>query len=312
MTRFTPTDPALYFSRQDNSDPRLGDLVLDGSSSVRAQAEVAVLGYPDDEGIALNGGRPGARLAPVEIRRWLYKMTPHPQRRLKAFCDHGDLLTDGPIEQRHDQAASRVAELLGEGRQVLSLGGGNDYAYADGIAFLRRHQDARPLVINIDAHFDVRPTDKGLNSGTPFYRLLESGLGFDFVEFGIQPQCNSRAHWRYVQDKGGRIVTVEEYLDSGLPLLEFSTTALGELLLKRRPCFLAVDIDSFCLAAAPGASSSWPLGLSPREFYPVFLTWLKRLDVRVLGIYEVSPPLDQASATVKWAAQLAHGFLHDV
>ena len=285
---------------------------------------VTVLGYPDDEGIRLNGGREGAALGPQEIRRWLYRMAPHPQRALKAYTDLGDLKLENDLGARHETAATAVTELLAQGRQVLSLGGSNDYAYADGIAFLRKYAQknvqknvqasggAKPLVINVDAHLDVRPLERGLNSGTPFFRLLESGLDFDFVEFGIQPQANARAHWDYVRQKGGLIISQEDYLTSGLSLLEFSSRALGDLLLRSRPCFLSVDIDAFALSAAPGASSSWPLGLAPAEFYPVFLTWLKRWDVRVLGIYEVSPPLDSNHATVKWAAQLAHGFLHDV
>jgi formiminoglutamase len=304
MSALQPTDSSLFFSRHDSTDPRLGEKALGQGR------DVALIGYPDEEGIRLNGGREGAKSGPTEIRRWLYKMTPHPQRRLKDFRDEGDLKIAGELGARHDSAVAQVFPWLKDGRQVLSLGGGNDYAYADGAAFLRAFAKRKPLIINVDAHFDVRPSAKNFNSGTPFYRLLEQEIDFDFVEFGIQPQCNARAHWDYVKKKVGHIISVEDQLASGKSWLTHSKQRLKTLAKKSRPTFLAIDIDAFALPFAPGASSSWPLGLTPHEFWPVFQFWLKQLDVRVLGIYETSPPLDASDATAKWAAQLAHGFLH--
>lgn len=308
MQALIPADKSLFFSRQDPKDPRLGDK----ATFTRPENGVCLIGYPDDEGVSLNGGRPGAAQGPTEIRRALYKMTPHPKRHLKPFADLGDLKITGEIEARHESAITSAAEVLKSGCQLLSLGGGNDWAYADGLAFLKECAQTKPLVINVDAHLDVRSLERGLNSGTPFFRLLESGIPFDFVEFGIQTQCNSKTHWEYVRAKGGRILTMEEYFDSGLSLIEYTVRELGDLILKKRPTFLAIDIDAFALPFAAGSSAPTPLGLLPHEFWPLYLTWLQRLDVRALGIYEVSPPLDVSSATSKWAAQLAHGFLHDV
>jgi len=308
MNNLTPPDASLFFSRQDPRDPRLTETAAfrrDGRG-----AEVAIVGYPDDEGIRLNGGREGARLAPAAIRRWLYKMTPHPRRTPRPFTDAGDLVLDGDLGARHDRAATVVKSFLADDVRVLGLGGGNDWAYPDGLGLLQTAR-TKPLILNVDAHFDVRDLSRGPNSGTPFYRLLESGVPFDFVELGIQGHCNARAHWEYVEAKGGKILTNEEYLESGLSLLEFTTRELGDWLLKRRPCFLAIDLDAFAHPLAAGSSAAWPLGITPHEFWPLYQALLARLDVRVLGLYETSPPLDVAHATTKWAAQLAHGFLHE-
>lgn len=310
MNNLTPPDASLFFSRQDPLDPRLTEVpAFQGANA--PGADVTIVGYPDDEGIRLNGGREGAREAPAAIRRLLYKMTPHPRRALRKFADAGDLKIEGDLGARHERAAALVQSLLAQGGRVLGLGGGNDWAYPDGLGLLKT-ATARPLVLNVDAHFDVRSTERGLNSGTPFRRLLESGVPFDFVELGIQGHCNARAHWEYVESKGGKILTVEEQLESGLSLVEFTTRELGDWLLKRRPCFLAIDLDAFAHPLAAGTSAAWPLGLTPHAFWPLYQTLLARLDVRVLGLYETSPPLDVAQATTKWAAQLAHGFLHEL
>lgn len=305
MQTFEAIDPALRFTRNDPADPRLGELIKPTVSE-----GVAILGYPDDEGVRINGGREGAKDGPFEIRKQLYRMTPHPHRPIKSFTDAGNLKITGDIESRHNSGLAAVEAHLNRGLQVMSFGGGNDYAFADGMGFLRAVPSGRPLIINVDAHFDVRDTSRGLSSGTPFYRLLESEFEFDFAEIGIQTHCNSKQHWDYVQDKGGKILTVEEWLESQLSLVEYASQKLGDWLLKKRPTFLAVDMDVFSYPFAAGTSASWPIGLPPHDFMPLYNLLLKRMDVKVLGFYEVAPRLDSGLCTAKLAAQLAHGFLH--
>jgi formiminoglutamase len=308
MADFLATDRKLFFGKNDPLDPRLGELVKTSSDG----ADVALIGYPDDEGIRLNGGREGASKGPHEIRHWLYRTTPHPRRPLKAFADLGNLEIQGNLGQRHEIARAYAAKLLKQNLQLLTLGGGNDYAYCDGIAFLETFKGQKPLIINIDAHLDVRDMSRGPNSGTPFFRLLESGIDFEFIELGAQSQCNSIHHWDYVEKKGGKIISFEEILESGLALSEFVVQVLGESILRKRPTYLALDIDCMAWPYAIGSSASWPIGFEPRSLWSLMQLLMKRLDVRVFGIYEVSPPLDLSSGTAKLAAQFAHGFLHHV
>ncbi len=180
------------------------------------------------------------------------------------------------------------------------------------MAFLDECAESNPLIINIDAHLDVRDLSRGLTSGTPFFRLLESGKAFDFLEIGIQGQCNAQAHWDYVEAKGGHILSLEEIVESDLSLSEFVTNTVGHLLVKPRPTFLAVDMDAFTWPYAQGTSAAWPLGLDPMQFSQLANMLCRRLNVQVYGIYEVSPPLDQGGGTARLAAQFAHGFLHYV
>ncbi len=306
MTNFAPPNSALFFSKNDPLDLRLGELV----KAYDYEINTVILGYPDDEGVKINGGRLGASAGPDAIRTALYKTTPHPHLPLLPFADLGNLSLNIPLSERHEAARKAVLDNLMLGKRALALGGGNDYAYSDGMAFLEKFKDQRPLVINVDAHFDVRSTLTGLSSGTPFYRMLESDYNFDFVELGIQSLCNSKQHWDYVQDKNGLIITQEEILESSLSLHQYCIEAMGERLLKRRPLFLAVDIDAFAWPYAMGSSAAWPLGLEPHAFWPLYTTLLARLDVQVLGIYEVAPGLETGPGTTKWAAQLAHRFLH--
>lgn len=323
---FSPMPAELLFSRGDKTDPRLGELAerLDGIKSVedlrtklailgKDQRHLVIAGYPDDEGIRINGGRLGASSGPHEIRRWLYRMTPplHSES-LPIMHDLGDLrVADYDLKSRHQTASSFGATAMRAGATWIGLGGGHDYGYADASAFIAwcREQKERPLVINFDAHFDVRSTDKGLSSGTPFFRMFEDCADLDFAEIGIQSQCNSRSHLAWLKSRGARVLTQEELEFSGEPMATAVIRLLGDWLLKPRPAFLSVDIDAFSSAVAPGCSQSWATGFMPSDFFPLFQILCRRLDVRALGIYEVSPPLDQDGRTAKLAAQIIHRML---
>jgi len=312
MSLWRPTDPQAFFSRQDPDDPRLGEMVrpIQSASEASGPRAFVVGGYPDDEGIRLNGGRPGAAQAPAVIRRAFYKMTPALQEaRDFSLYDFGDLSTTVSLGERHAAGAEACHQVLNQGARWIGLGGGHDYGFAEADGFLRACKGARPLVINFDAHFDVRPVTKGLSSGTPFFRMLSSGVDLDFAELGIQSQCNSKTHLKWLEDRGARVLTMEDVEASGESFETCAVRLLGDWILRPRPCFISVDIDAFSSAVAPGCSQSWATGFMPQEFFPLFDLLLRRLDVRALGIYETSPPLDVDDRTSKLAALIMHRYV---
>jgi formiminoglutamase len=320
-----PIKKDLLFSRQDPADPRLGDFVKIGSlaelEGLTKLNRVAIAGYPDDAGIKLNGGRVGASLGPSRIRSFLYRMTP--PAFLEAndanhgtendIFDLGDLNSEivTSLADRHAFARSSALKVLESGSKLITLGGGHDYGFPDAAAFCEHalNHGQRPLVINYDAHLDVRPIDRGLTSGTPFFRLLEEFPEIDFIELGLQSQCNSRQHLKWAQDRGALCSFEEARLAEGLSLAETLQRFLGETALRRRPAFLSIDIDGFSSSVAPGASQSWPTGFQTADFFDSLSWCLSRLYVQSIGIYEVSPPLDVDDRTSRLAALIAHRFM---
>jgi len=308
----TPCAPELLFTKNDPQDPRWGEKidVVDTSSAhwMQELQNFCVLGYPDDEGIQLNHGRVGASLGPTGIRNFLYRMTPSPFVPLDfRISDLGNLKIDLPLAERHERARSLIYNLAKHEKTWISLGGGHDYGFCDTVGFTEaiHQQGKKPLIINFDAHLDVRSTQDGLNSGTGFYRLLEAWSDrCDFIEVGIQAHCNSRHHYQYVLDHGGRVISMDDIRDQGL------NNTLSQILENhsQTSTFISMDIDVFSSSEAPGCSQSWPVGMNSAEFFPV-LKWLQQhLDVRGLGIYEVSPPLDPNWNTQRLAALIAYEF----
>ena len=316
MEHFRPAAAELFFSRQDSLDPRLGDLTQKASSETNiSEDNIYIGGYPDDEGIGLNGGRQGAKEAPDAVRRSLYRMTPPPHLNLTPahLWDVGNLETSPDLEQRHIQAQQMAQSVLEQGGRWVGIGGGHDYGYPDGAAFLEATLSKgkyKPIVINFDAHLDVRSTEKGISSGTPFYRLLEKyGDQFDFVELGVQYHCNSAQHIDWCRERGVKILFWEDILYASESPSVVVSRFLEQELLRPRPAFISIDIDGFDSSYAMGCSQSWPTGWSPQDFFPLFHLLLSRWQVKTLGIYEVSPKYDLDSRTAKLAAQIIHKFL---
>ncbi|AGH95291.1 formimidoylglutamase [Pseudobdellovibrio exovorus] len=306
-----PSD--LFFSKNDPQDLRLGDLV---KSSTRQDPSLkknsfVISGYCDDEGIQLNGGRIGAAEAPLRIRQFLYKMTP-PVLDLQSvtMCDLGNLELASSLAERHQQAEQLSYEHNQKGLRPLTFGGGHDYGFPDASGFVKAHLNStkKPIVLNFDAHLDVRPPTNGLNSGTPFFRLLSAYENqFEFFEIGIQPQCNSVHHRQWARSKGACIFDSQFVQEHGL--LGLLQTNEFQKLEDKAPLFISFDIDALTSAEAPGCSQAWPTGFHLKDYLSLFAELKKRFDIRGLGIYEVSPPLDIDNYTSKAAALIAYHFL---
>lgn len=312
MSWLHPISKHLLFTKNDKEDPRLGECIhLPPKGTLQNISDhtfdFAIIGYPDDEGIILNGGRPGAQAAPQEIRTYLYKMTPSLNcARLPQIFDFGDL-TDKqiPLADRHARARKIISTLAHSGKRWISFGGGHDYGYCDSAGFLDAHKD-NAVLINFDAHMDVRPTDKGLNSGTPFHRVLSEFSGHvNFAEVGIQNQCNSKSHVAWAKKLGADIFTLDEINQKGL--LNTLKSFMQDK--EQKKVFLSVDIDAFTSSEAPGCSQSWTTGLFTKEFMESLRWLVQEFDVCGMGIYEVSPPLDQDNRTSKLAALIVHNYI---
>ncbi|MEO0336036.1 MAG: formimidoylglutamase [Pseudomonadota bacterium] len=297
-------------------DPRLRNW----HSSESSDSSVLIGHYPDDEGVEHNGGRIGAREAPSKIMKYLLKMTPPAFSKADSFPNFhvvGSPKSDLPHFEKLEAGRQLAKAALSEDKKWIGIGGGHDYGYSDGAGFLdvyKGSEKATPLVINFDAHLDVRPFNKdAITSGTPFSRLLEMDIEFDFLEIGVREFCNSAAHALWAQDKGAKILTLEALRDEANSTADridlISQTLSTGSHQPQRPCFLSVDIDAFTSDSAMGCSQSWPTGMTTAEFWPLMKWILKTFDVKTLGVYEVSPPLDQDDRTSKLAAEIIDQYL---
>lgn len=295
-------DNALLYRRRDPNDRRLGEIVL-SSPKAYADAEFVLLGFPQDEGVRRNSGRPGAALAPDAIRASLYKFTVLGLEGVRLF-DLGNTGAQPLLEAAHDTHRQIVQRVIADGKTLIVIGGGNDISYPDCAGLAEACPD--PLAFNVDAHYDVR-ADSPRNSGTPYRQLLDEGhvTPARFYEMGSQPFFNSPVYARYLQDKGAHIVALNELRAGGIP-------AVFERIMGESPAeaiFWGLDMDVVRASDAPGVSAPNPIGLFGDELCAIAAAAGRDRRSRLLELSEVNPEFDQDQRTCRLAAAVIWSFI---
>lgn len=308
MQYFEIPSRALFYKSPRPNDARLGEVIdeiLPFASLDKVPPGFALVGHANDEGVRANHGRLGSQQGPDSIRAMFYRLAPG-RKKFPLLYDLGNFNTSGKISERQIIERACIQQIFKRKNKLISLGGGHDHAYADIGGFLKTLEKNRALVINIDAHLDVRAVVDGPNSGTAFFQLLEEFNNFDLLQIGIQPQANSLHHYEYCKKHNVKIYSLFESL--GLLKKIFNSLHNGKGKFKK-PVFLSIDLDVFSAAYAPGVSAASPIGLDPHELLQAMPCISSQFNVCGIGLYEVSPPLDQDNRTAKLAANILHSFL---
>jgi formimidoylglutamase len=307
---------SFYQSKKDPLDPRLGDLLVDDLSRASKDSldsfGLAVMGFPCDRGVVANGGREGARLGPSTIRNFFYRLTPHPLLGAPDFIfDFGDVGVEAEdslkvIDQKAYRFTQDVVESVSRFSNLLpiGIGGGHEFGYSSLKPFLDRQKEEW-IVINVDAHLDVRPFSGIPHSGTPFYRLAQDipNFGSQFLEWGIQPSSCSPFHLKWLLEKGATVSFAGDSEEKFDLWLEDKMNSIG--CKKKIKCYLSVDIDAFAASLAPGCSAPQPLGINFEAFQKLLKKLISKTDLVWLGIFEVAPTLDSLDQrTSRLAAQI--------
>ncbi len=305
-----PPDESLFYSRGDKNDPRMGDIVLRDRERFE-NVDVVLIGVPQDEGVKRNKGRPGAKKAPDEIRKYLYRHTPFNFKFKKQITDLkifdlGNLKTDGELEEIHERLYFVVCEIIKIGTLPIIIGGGHDIAFPDYLGFAKNFKER--AVLNIDTHLDVRDSQLR-NSGTPFRQILECEYKPNkLIEVGIQSYANSIHHFEYALKNGVKIFTLDEIKERGIDfVLNVVKSELENLSIH-----LSFDTDSVKGADASGVSATYPDGLSAEDVIKIALYCGLNFNVKVLDIAEVNPEFDIDGKTARLASYFILNFLTGV
>lgn len=299
-------DDTLFFQKKDSNDIRFGEVVKTDIRFYR-RARFVIVGVPQDEGVKRNKGREGARRAPDEIRRALYKLPVPDTISENDVFDLGNTLIQGSLEQIHERHCQVVEQLLRDEKVVIVFGGGNDISYPDCKALHRVFSEV--MAFNLDAHFDVR-ADASCNSGTPYRQLLEERLLSPeyFFEIGSQPFANSATYQTYLMEKGVTIYPLESIRRYGIE------RRFEDVIRHRsapRAIFWGIDMDSVRASDAPGVSAPSPIGFSAEEICHIAGIAGKRKRSKLLEITEVNPDYDIDGRTAKLAALITAYFIRE-
>ncbi|MBN2732519.1 MAG: formimidoylglutamase [Balneolaceae bacterium] len=291
----------------DDEDPRIGHLLgkkLSGNSSPRA----VIVGFPSDEGVRRNGGRPGAADAPLEIRKMLYKMTPDAEsgEPFKGLIEHtndiGDVEVLDDVEADQEVLGNIVAGYLEQEVVPIIMGGGHETAFGHFLGYAKAQLET--AIFNLDAHTDVRPLKNGqAHSGSPFRQAMEheSGCCSKYLVAGLQPNAVAESHLHFIDHHSGQyhfkdatnITTI-----SGL----FHAHDAGRLM-------VTFDMDAVDQAFAPGVSAPCGNGVQPDLWLTAAYLAGRNEKVTSFDVSEVNPKYDRDHQAARLAALTIWHFL---
>lgn len=292
-------------------------ILLSLIESSKDGVHVGLLGFPHDEGVKRNGGRVGAAGGPAAFRSFVPKIGTIvnnefgvDMRGLKVL-DFGDVPTGVTLEEAHKTLTLKVSEILAAGGVPFVVGGGNDQSYPNASALLDHLQKTNATsvgVVNVDAHFDVRPlkADGAAHSGSPFRQLLEDArfkaLDGRFVEFASQGHQCSAEHWAYLKSHKNASI---------IPLSELRGTFLGGLSHQQKhprgvedtffdlldgsigeSVFLSFDVDAIQSSDCPGVSAPGTIGLTAQEALNICFLAGQSPRVKLVDLSEYNPSVE--------------------
>ncbi|HKK73697.1 MAG TPA: formimidoylglutamase [Saprospiraceae bacterium] len=279
--------------------------LADLRQSIWPEADIGLLGYACDEGVRRNQGRTGAAQGPESIRRQLAKIAFHLSG--KKVVDFGNIQpVNEKMEETQEYFAQGVFQLLHKQIFPIGLGGGHDIAYAhvSGLLnYLKQKQAKASLgVINLDAHFDLRPVKGRGNSGTPFYQLLsewDSQLGY--LPIGIQAAANPPQLFAIARQQKVPFIKAEECQMSSLPSV---LKKVADFIQSYDYIYLSIDLDGFSSAFAPGVSAPSVMGFTPYFAQEIISAIIPSGKLISCDIAELNPKFDRDQQTAQLAARL--------
>lgn len=304
MANFFP--PAVTLPEAAPDDPRLGHL-LRRKVDQPHDLQVVILGFPSDEGVRINGGRPGAAAAPDHIREALYRLTPDARHHdafvdlLEHTADLGDMVLDASLEENQEQLGEMVALFLRQGIVPIILGGGHETAFGHFLGYVYAGQEV--AIVNWDAHPDVRTLKEGRpHSGSPFRQALThlSGTCRQYTAAGLQPSATAREHLHFIHAHQGQYIWKDHLTPGRIDDLYADTTF---------PLMASFDLDAVDQAHAPGVSAPATDGLAPELWYRAAYRAGRSKHVLSMDLVEMNPAHDVDGRTARVAALTVWHFL---
>lgn len=288
------------------------ELVNDLSSLTSPKTPAyAFVGFACDEGVKRNHGFSGAALGPKALRQALSTL-PIPQEGI-SFYDCGNVVCEGEaLEEAQEELAQIVETLLNKRIHPIVLGGGHELSWGQYKGIYKAFPKKKILMVNFDAHFDLRPLVDGhlASSGTSFRQISdhckEHNLSFDYSCFGVQKSGNTKSLFNKAKALNVRYVSAEDFHLGGI---EIALEQLESSLATCDAVYLSICLDVFAAAFAPGVSARQPLGLCPWHILPLLSLLAASGKVVSLDIAELSPPRDQDNITAQLGAALLFHYL---
>ncbi len=283
------------------------DLLVDNIE----QSNVLVCGIPLDKNASVGKG---ASLAPKIIRELSYD--------LPALDMSGNLLKDTKIFDLGDfynedlnSLSEELSEKLFDGNDdkfKLIIGGDHSIAIASEKAFYLKalKENKEPVIIHIDAHPDI--CDEYHNSKYSHACPIKRALDLGYKDYNIT----------LVGVRGFEAQEIETFKKHPMldvyKAIDVNKLGIEALLLlltskyrdKKYKVYISYDIDANDPSFAPGTGTPEAFGLKSIDVLNLIIGLISSLNVDVMDIVEVSPPLDVNNVTSWLALKTMYEIFH--
>lgn len=281
----------------------------------------AIIGFCSEQGVRRNKGRVGTALAPDYIRRQMSNLPCTFDESVKLF-DAGNILCQEISMEEGQAILGKAVEMIrGLNLFPIVLGGGHETTfghYQGQIASMEKklgNSEEKPDlgIINFDAHFDLRPYDKGSSSGSMFRQIADicrdRGMKYGYLPLGIQKHSNTVSLFKTADALGVNYVLAKEIQNGAI------TTVLEKVdtfLYGHEHAYITICTDVFSSAFAPGVSATQSIGLDPEVVLPVIKHIIRSSKVTGFDICEISPRFDQDDTTASLGAVIIFSVVNTI
>jgi len=264
-----------------------------------AEAEVAVIGVPFDQGTTY---RSGTRMGPRALRdastMWAFQQDHETLYDGEAgvellggvrWADCGDVAV-GPMwsaERYHKAVVERLQPLFETGLFPVTLGGDHSIAYPV-LKALSQARGGEPFqLVQFDTHMDYWDEEGGqrYSHASPIIRAHESGWLAGLTQYGIRSLHTAGDNIALAQSRGARIFWCEQAKDTRVE-------DMVEHLPLGADVYITFDIDALDPSIAPGTGTPEPGGFSYYEAKAILLAVCARCNVIGMDLVEVAPQYD--------------------
>jgi agmatinase len=255
----------------------------DGNERSLEQSRVVVLPVPHEASVSYGGGTSRGPDAILDASTQIESFN----ERMSIVSSECGIWTDAPLEVAQlstpevlDRIASRMGQLLDDGKWVVMLGGEHSITPGGVRAAAARHKDLH--LVQFDAHADLRQSYQG----DRFSHACAVARSLEYVQsvraVGIRSYSSEEAAWMKQGIPGYRM----------LPAWEIGQPGWIERVLEGldgKPVYLTFDVDYFDPSIVPATGTPEPGGGSWWPTLELLEALFSRANVVAADVVELAP-----------------------
>jgi len=256
--------------------------------------QLALIGVEEDRRAVNNEG---CGLAPDYVRSHLYRLFKgnYPVK----LADLGNIAKGHTVEDTYFALTSVLSELLKLNIVPIVIGGSNDLAYPNYLAYEKLEQTIN--MVSVDPAFDLGMAESDLDSQSYLGRIIlhQPNYLFNFSNIGYQT---------YFVDQGS--VELMEKLNFDMHRLGQARAHMEDIEpVVRNADVLSFDISSVRASDAPGCGNAGPNGFYGEEACQIARYAGISDKLSSIGIYELNPAFDSNKQTAHLVSQMVWYFI---